>query len=270
MAVYNAEKCLVEAIESVLNQTFKDFELIIINDASTDNSLNILKEYASRDPRIVLLNNEKNLGISGTRNKGIKISKGKYIAIQDSDDVSLKDRFSKQVDFLEKNPSVGVVGSYIQIINEKNEPLSIRKYPSQDEKLRKSIFFCSPVAQPSSMIRSEVFIKVGLYDKRYPPVEDLDLWFRMGSVYKFANIPEILLNYRYYPNSETTTKLKRMEKISNKLRFKNWNNPSFHFGFLEFLYNFLHLISLFIIPSKFKLWLFMRIRDKKIRKLVQD
>jgi len=263
MPVYNTEKYLAEAIESVLNQSFKNFEFIIVDDASTDAGLEIIKKYSAKDKRIKILQNEKNLGIAETRNRGILEAKGKYIATHDSDDISTLDRFQKQVDYLEKHNNVGVVGSYIEIFSEDRKNTSIRKYPENDKDLREIIFFACPIAQPTSMIRRDVFEKVGLYDKKYPPAEDLDLWFRIGTKYELANIPKILLKYRESLFSATTKKTRLMEKLSLKIRFKNWENSAYRFGLKAFLYNSVHLLSLFIIPSKFKILLFQKMRDKK-------
>ena len=116
MAVYNSEKFLNESINSILNQTFKDFEFIIINDCSTDNSLKIIKEFIKKDNRIKLINNERNLGAAGTRNEGLKIAKGKYIAILDSDDISYTQRFVIQYNYLEDNPHITQLhGDYLLI-----------------------------------------------------------------------------------------------------------------------------------------------------------
>ncbi len=263
MPVYNSEKYIGEAIESVLQQSFRNFEFIIVDDASTDTGTKIIKKYAHKDKRIKILYNKKNLGIAETRNKGILKAKGKYIATQDSDDISTPNRFETQFKYLEKNPKVGVVGSYIKIFSKDKKSTSIRKYPEKDKDLRKIIFFVCPIAQPTSMIRREVFEKVGLYDKKYPPAEDLDLWFRIGTEYELANIPKVLLRYRESLFSATNSKTRLMEKLSLKIRFKNWKNPKYHFSPKAFLYNSLHLLSLFLIPSKIKILLFQKIRDKK-------
>lgn len=264
MPAYNSEKYISEAIESVLNQTFKDFEFIIVNDGSTDNTFNIIKEYARKDKRIKVINNKKNCGISKTRNNGIKLARGKYIATHDSDDISLPTRFQEQLSFMEQHPEVGVVGAYIQIFDsDSGKIIGIRKYSNEDKVLRKNIFFYSPIAQPVSMIRKEVFSEVGYYDNNYPPTEDLDLWFKIGTKYKFSNINKILLRYRVNSNSATSSRTKLMEKLTIRIRWKNQNNPSYHFGPLAFTYNSLHFLSLYLIPSKFKLWLFGKLRDNK-------
>ncbi|MEN7981983.1 MAG: glycosyltransferase family 2 protein [Nanoarchaeota archaeon] len=263
MPVYNSEKYLAEAIESVLNQSFKNFEFIIVDDDSADTSVEIIKKYAQRDKRIKILYNKKNFGIAKTRNRGILEAKGKYIATHDSDDISTLNRFQMQVKYLEEHCNVGVVGNYIEIFSENHDNTSVRKYPENDKDLRRMIFFACPIAQPTSMIRKEVFEKVGLYNKKYPPAEDLDLWFRIGTKYELANIPKVLLKYRESLFSATAAKTRLMEKLSLKIRFKNCKNPMYNFNSKAFLYNSLHLLSLFIIPSKLKILLFQKIRDKK-------
>lgn len=264
MPAYNSEKYIAEAIESILNQTYKNFEFIIVNDGSTDNTLKIIKKYAKKDKRIKVINNKENLKICKSLNRGITSSKGKYIARVDSDDISLPERFEEQVDFLEKNKEAGVVGADMQIFNGlTKENISIRKYEKTDEKLRKTIFFYSPFAHPAVMIRKRVLEDLGQYNEEYHDCEDLELWFRIGSKYKFANINKILIKYRFHPNSITIKKMRRMETLSNKLRWKNRKNPSYHFGFKAFIYNSLHFLSIYLIPSKFKLWLFDKIRDKQ-------
>lgn len=262
MPAYNAEKTIKEAIESILNQTYKNFEFIIVNDGSTDRTLNIIESYAKKDRRIAVLNNGKNCGIAATRNNGTKKAKGKYIAVHDADDISLPDRLEKQKEFLEKNPAVGVVGSFLEIFDDKTKRIiGVRKYPKEDKKLRKMIFFVCPIAQPAAMIRKEAFDKIGFYDEKYPPSEDIDLWFRIGEKYKFSNIQKSLVRYRYNPKSATGSRTKLMEKLANEIRWKNRKNPAYNFGFFAFIYNLFHLVSIYTIPSKLKFYIFTRIRD---------
>ena len=127
MPTYNSESFLRESIDSILNQTFKDFELIVIDDCSTDSSLKIIKEYKRKDNRIFFLKNDKNLGHNKTRNKGLKIAKGKYIAILDSDDISLEKRLEIQYAYLEKNPHIFLVGSSAIYIDENGKEQSNTK-----------------------------------------------------------------------------------------------------------------------------------------------
>jgi glycosyltransferase involved in cell wall biosynthesis len=264
MPVYNAEKYLAESIESILNQTFKDFEFIIINDASKDGSLKIIEKYASLDKRIKVLKNEFNLKICRTLNKGIKIAKGRYIARMDADDISLPSRFAEQVDYMENHPKCGAVGANIQIFDgNTGKNMSVREYPTEDKILKKNIFFYSPFAHPVIMIRKQALKDCGTYQEIDFPSEDLNLWFRIGRKYEFANLQKILLRYRYYPGSTTGSRVREMEKRANQIRWQHWRDPAYNFGLKAFVYNSLHRLSIYVIPSKFKFWMFSKFRDER-------
>jgi len=264
MPVYNSEKYVAEAIESILNQTYKNFEFIIINDASTDNSLDIIKNFAKKDKRIKLISNPKNYYISKSRNVGINLAKGDYIITHDSDDISVPTRIKDQVAYLNAHPDVGVVGGWIELFSEFNRIKSVRQYPEDDLSLRKMIFFCSPIAQPASAIRKSVFKKIGFYREIDPPSEDLYLWFRIGTKFKFANIQKVLLKYRYHSNSATGSKLRVMEEKSIGIRKEFMHDPNYFFGIKEKFYLLGHELSLYFVPSKLKLYIFNFFRDKKM------
>lgn len=257
---YNAEKYISETIESILQQSFKDFEFIIIDDKSTDQTRKIIEEYSKKDARIKLFSNSSNLGIAGNRNKGVKLATGKYIAWQDADDISLPTRLEKQSKYLERNPDVAICGSYLKFFDATGV-LSVRKYASTDKELRKNIFRFSPVAQPSAMIRRKCLTEVGEYDLRWPPAEDLDMSFRLGAKYKFANIPEILVLYREHPSSATFSKLKVMELNTIAIRKKYSSGFGYSMTLFDKLYNSLQYLSIFIVPPKMKIWLFNKLRN---------
>lgn len=217
--VYNSEKFIRETLDSVLSQTYKNFEVIIVDDACTDNTPKILIEFAELDTRINLFRNDTNLYIAKARNKAISLSKGKYIVWQDSDDISLPTRVEKLVKFMEEHPDVGICGSYLQsFMGEKD--LDVRTYATDDESLRKTIFKYSPVAQPTAIVRKSCLDEVGVFDESIPTAEDLDLSFRIGVKYKFANIPEVLIRYREHPNSATHLKLKAQIRNTLRIRLK--------------------------------------------------
>lgn len=259
MPVYNSERYIAEAIESILNQTYKNFEFIIIEDGSTDRSVEIIKRYAKKDKRIRLIRNKENLRICKTLNKGIKLSKGEYIARMDSDDISYPLRLEKQVKFMEENKEVSVLGGWIKIIDIINGEEYVRRYSGKDSQLKKDIFFFSPFAHPVVMIRKDS-LRVLKYDSDYPNSQDLDLWFKLGERGKFSNIQEVLLDYRIHEKSATGSKQRRMELYANKIRWENCKNPHYHFGFKALIYNVLHRISIYLVPCKIKLWLFERLR----------
>lgn len=196
MPAYNAEKYLTEAIDSVLNQTFKNFELIIVNDGSIDRSKELIFSYT--DERIKYFENETNIGLIATLNKGIGLCKGKYIARMDADDVSLPNRFRKQVTFLEKHPNYALCGSWAYLINDTSERTGRIKNIDCDNLLKISLLFTVPLIHPTTMIRTDVLQKF-----KYNPTalhnEDFDLWLRMVNTgVKIANIPHFLLKYRWH------------------------------------------------------------------------
>src|SRR6185295_9135648 len=153
MSVYNGEKYLKEAMESILNQSFSDFEFLIFNDSSTDSSREIILSY--NDPRIVLIDNKKNIGLTKTLNKGISLAKGKYIARMDADDVCHPERLNEQVNYLDKNAEVAVCGTWVQFLNE-NE---VVKLPTKKNEIKTLLFCNSCLAHPSVMIRKSFLEK---------------------------------------------------------------------------------------------------------------
>lgn len=203
MPVYNGGQYLAESVKSILKQSFKEFEFIIINDGSNDQSPAILEDFAKKDDRIRLIHQD-NMGLIKTLNKGIYFSSGKYIARMDADDISLPDRLQKQIAFLENHPEVGFVGTGCHIIDETSSVIGERIYPVRDEELRKALISYNPFIHSSIMIRREVFDKVGVYDENRLRVEDYELWLRAERYFKLANLDDILLLYRIRQDSVCT------------------------------------------------------------------
>ena len=204
MPVLNGEKYLAEAIGSILNQTFTDFEFIIINDGSTDGTEGIIKSFD--DQRIVYIDNGKNLGLAASFNIGIDAAKSKYIARMDADDISLPERFAEQFSFMERKPHVGIIGSSIILINEKGEKITIHKRPGRHLEIKYSSLFSTPMYHPTVMGRAEVF-KSYHYQETFSNSEDYELWSKLlfNTDIKFVNITDPLLKYRIYPQSFTQT-----------------------------------------------------------------
>jgi glycosyltransferase involved in cell wall biosynthesis len=196
MPVYNGAKYLNEAIDSILNQTFSDFEFLIIDDGSTDQSIDQIMLYD--DPRIQLIKNKKNLGQSETLNKGLSLARGEYIARMDQDDISIPERLKKQLDFMENNSDVDVCGSWVQLMGKYN---GIIELETQSEEIKISLLTNQNLAHPAVMIRKDTLVK---YDLNYNPTftigNDYDLWVRMFEYCSFANIPEALIKYRMHDN----------------------------------------------------------------------
>lgn len=225
MSVYNGERFLREAIDSILDQTFTNFEFLIVNDGSTDKSVEIIESY--KDTRIRLINNEKNLKLIASLNKGISLARGKYIARMDCDDISMPDRLEKEVNFLESSLDYGLVGTYYTVIDGEGKEQYNVSYPSSNELIKLFLSLNCPLAHGSIMGRTELF-KQNLYgsEESYA-VEDYELWTRMSKVTKIHNIPEYLFKYRVYGESFSDSKTQLMYnqtlEISKKLYINNKN-----------------------------------------------
>ena len=192
LPTYNGSFFLAEAIESVLAQTWKDFELIIIDDASTDNTATIASQYV--DPRIRIIQNPHNLRLVDTLNKGIALAQGPYIARMDQDDISLPKRLEQQVAFMDSHPEVGICGSWIEVFGFRNY---IERYPSNSNEIKAKLFVQNQLAHPSVMLRKEHLDAYGLrYDPAFQYVEDYDLWQRASRHFGLCNLPQVLLRYR--------------------------------------------------------------------------
>jgi glycosyltransferase involved in cell wall biosynthesis len=200
MPVYNAEAFLAEALESVLNQTFQDFEYIVIDDGSTDNSAGILERYARQDNRIRMMHQE-NRGVIAALNRGCRLARGEYIARMDADDVSLPHRFERQVRYIERRPRIGIVGTWIHNVDRQGSVKSSWRPPTNPKTLEWTHFFGVCVAHPSVLMRQPVLDQLGFYRSGTAHIEDVDLWLRASRITEFANVPEILFKYRTWEGS---------------------------------------------------------------------
>jgi len=213
MPVYNGEKFLKEAIDSILNQSFKDFEFLIINDGSTDRSKKIILSY--QDQRIRFFENKKNLGVAKTLNRGLKLAKGKYIARMDADDISLSDRFKKQVEFMEKNPQVAVCGTWVKLIGNHN----IWQSPGDDKTIKSLSLFYSSIYHPTALIRNDLLKRYNLsYNPSFIHAEDYELWVRIMEKTKVVNLQEVLLFHRIH--SKEAGKIYRQTQVKNANRIR--------------------------------------------------
>jgi len=240
---YNNEKYIAETIENIINQTYSNFEYIIIDDGSTDSSWEIIQNYAKKDKRLKILRNEKNLGIVKTRNKGFKnrSQKSKYYAINDSDDVSSLNRIKIQISFLEKNQDYGLVGSNALLIDENSNLIGYRRYPLNDNKIRKNIINFNPFTQSSVMIRTAVIDQVGYYDENWNVCQDYDYWLRIGLNWKLANIDQPLIKYRISKTQVKSTNLKETLRNTYLIQKKAISK----YGYRDNLYN--KIIRIFLI-----------------------
>lgn len=199
MSVHNGEKYLREAIESILNQTFKDFEFIIVNDGSADSSKEIIFSYD--DPRIVYVENETNIGLTKSLNKGLKLAKGEYIARMDADDISLPERLEKQTNFLNKNQDIALVGSLSQTIDTQGNTLNNNQESLFKEKIYYNLYFGNVFPHSSVMFRKTAVESVGGYDENFRQAQDLDLWSRLSKQFAIGMESSILIKWRNSMNN---------------------------------------------------------------------
>jgi len=197
LPVYQGEKYLPEAIESILNQTVTDFEFIIIDDASTDRSAEIIRSYI--DQRIRFLRNDSNLGLIGTLNRGLQEARGEYIARMDQDDISLPSRLEKQVAFMDSRAELAASGTWARDIDANGEPCGLRHVPF-GKRMKYDFWRPSPLIHPTSIIRV-AHLGAFRYDQQARYVEDFDLWLRLRKTHQLDNLPEYLLLYRVHDES---------------------------------------------------------------------
>lgn len=197
MGAYNSEKYISEAIESIINQTYKNFEFIIIDDCSTDKTNMIIRKYAVKDNRIKLINNSNNMGLTYCLNKGIKIAKGKYIARIDTDDISLPGRLERQLSYLEKHKDVVVLGSCAFDIDENGKIIREKNVPKYNKDIVNLIKLVNPMIHSTVMFRKKEINIIGGYNEDFKTSQDYELWFRcIAKGYHMENLSEKLLYYR--------------------------------------------------------------------------
>lgn len=195
MSCYNARGTLDRAIQSILAQTYRDFDFIIIDDGSTDDSLDLLKSWSAKDERIKLITNKNNLGLSASLNKGIKAAQGVYIARMDADDWAFEQRLATQVDFLDQHSQVDILGTAVIHVSEEGETIGAAVLPRSHKEIVDRVFKKPLVYHPTVMVRSKVYKTYGLYDTEIRWAEDADLWYRIYDKVGFHNLEEPLLYY---------------------------------------------------------------------------
>ncbi|BAZ32363.1 putative glycosyl transferase [Cylindrospermum sp. NIES-4074] len=218
MAAYNASEYIALAIESILNQTFSEFELIVIDDGSTDNTVKIVEHYIELDQRVRLIQNN-HTGVCHARNTGIQSSKYSWIAIMDADDISLPQRLEKQINAAKANPEVVAWGTYVQHMSSTGDILSLQKQGPISQEEYHSLMNDGEIPfiiHPTTMMKKDVFLKVGAYDSQFPLAQDLELMSRMAHQGIIIAIPEPLVWYRVHSQSAS------MQKFFSQQFFTRW------------------------------------------------
>lgn len=206
MAVYNGQRFLKAAVESILAQSFEDFEFIIVDDGSTDRSPALLRRYADRDPRIRLVS-LPHAGLTRSLNQGLAIARGELVARMDADDVARPQRFARQVAFLDAHPDIVLVGCAHELIDANDHILQTEIPASDDQAIQeRHLRGLTSICHPCVMARRAALSEIGGYDERYPAAQDLDLYLRLGEIGKLANLPQVLMQYRFHRDSTSDTR----------------------------------------------------------------
>lgn len=215
--VYNCEDYIAGSLESILNQTYDNLEVLLVDDGSTDNSVDVIKTY--KDDRIRLVSNEKNMGIPYTRNVGLREARGKYMVIMDSDDISVPERVETQVNYLEENPEIDAAGSFYYRVQNNFRRKIRRKYTKPDA-VKIYLMFFNPLANPSTAVRKSTVEQYNLqYNLDYFVAQDYEFWIQLSKVGNISIIPEFLLEYR--TGHESVTKKAKREKLDQRKQLIN-------------------------------------------------
>jgi glycosyltransferase involved in cell wall biosynthesis len=202
LPVYNAARFLRESLDSILDQTFSDFEVIAVDDGSVDGSPYILKQYQKRDKRLRVYYNAKNQGVSRTANKAIKLAQGDYIARMDADDVMIKNRLQLQYEFLKNNPEYVLVGGQVRLIDEDGNHKRIKNFPLNHKEIKSMMYLACPVQQATIMVnRSKLPEDFVWYENGMNTAEEVELLFKLLNYGKFKNLKQIVHDYRQHPGS---------------------------------------------------------------------
>lgn len=221
--IYNTNpQHLREMIESILNQTFTDFEFLILNDSPSNKEIEkIVKEYSAKDKRVKYYKNTKNMGITPSRNKLLKMAKGEYIAVFDHDDISVPTRLEKEVAYLDANPYIGVVSGWLEYFGVDN---MVQKAPEFDTDIRVMLCDTCYVAHTAAMIRKSVLVDNKIeYEEFYTPAEDYQLWARLMEVTHFHNIQEVLVKYRWDGNNTSSIGSDKIERARRAVQTNIWD-----------------------------------------------
>lgn len=251
MPVYNAGLFLREALESVLGQTYQIFELICVDDGSTDNSLSILRQYAALDKRIKVYRNRKNKGVSETANLAISKIRGEYLARMDADDVMLPNRLEKQVFYLQKYSEVVALGGQCQLINEKGEVIGRKKFPCTNEEIYRMMYQAMPIQQPTIMVNLKLLPEnFRWYQKRTNTAEEVDLLFRLFNFGKCANLADFVHKYRIHSHNLSLKQPKKTFLVTYETRKKAVKRYGYQPTLEAQIINFAQYLIISLLPGR--------------------
>ena len=248
MATYNGLPYLKEAVKSILNQKFGDFEFIIVDDASTDETQSYLKSI--KDGRVKIITNKKNLGLALSLNEALGLSKGRYIARMDADDVSYPQRLDAQLNFLKNHPNTDLCGSWVTLINNDGHIIGQKKNPTEDADIKKKLGIYPPIIHPTFFGNRSFFIDSGGYKDEFDGAEEYELLCRTKNQYKYANVPKKLLYWRLRNDRRSVIIMKKMHNLDMKIKKNFLASDGYN---IYNLYGYLKILLLhFLIPIPVK------------------
>ena len=259
LPVHNGEKYIKETLNTCLDQTYGNIEILIVDDASDDGTPEILKEYKSKSKKIKIYRVKKQQSLGAVLNRGLEVADGKYIARIDADDVMYPDRIEKQVELLERNKDVVVVGGQIDIIDENSKITGERRYALDDKGIRRTFFWSQPFAHSSTTFRKDIALEAGMYPEDLPKVEDVMFFFRLSTKGKFANLPNKVIRYRMTYNTESQAKMVDHFKRTSEVRERVIKELGIKPTFRQYILWNLEKITVFCIqwlPHRLFMWVF--------------
>ncbi len=266
MPVHNAERYVKDAIESILAQTYRHFEFIIVDDGSTDLSWRILREYQKKDRRIKLFKNTYNQGVSKTITKGLDKAKGSVIARMDADDISLPDRFKKQIEYLNMHPHTLVIGGQCQVIDNENNIIGDKRFPTDFISIYRFIMTFHPLQEPTLMIaRDRLPQHFSFYGKNFTITEEIELIFKLFKYGKVENLSDVVLLYRIHDQNSSLKNVRKTFYHTCIGRLKGIFLYGYTPSIKDILINIMQLIIITLMPQKVSLWFYY-----KMRKIVKN
>ena len=262
LPVYNGEKFLAQAIESILNQTLPDFELICINDGSTDKSLSILQKYAKKDKRIVILDNPKNMGMSASINHALPLTQGQYIARMDADDISLPFRFALQVAMLKANNNLVAVGCQEEIIDAKGQFVAFKYFPTDPNSCYQTLANFMPIQPPALMARASVLRQLR-YDTKICPQDDINIYFKLLKYGQISNVDQVAFRYRQIDSSLTHARAKNVYFMALRNRVDGYLNHGYRPSLIRIALAVLESLFVLLIPTSWITGIFNFLRYQK-------
>lgn len=256
LPAYNGLPYLEKAIHSVLKQTFTRFELLILDDASTDNSWELIKKYATKDKRIRIFRNKKNLGIGKALNLLIEKTSAQFLARMDADDVMSEKRLEKQINYLRKHPEIVVLGSFMKEIDKKGKVIGKRMMPVGHNDIYQMMYYATGIQNPTVIFNRKLIPQNFSWYQEAGLIEDLDMFFRLFKYGRFANLPEFLMFYRIHGENLSLKKVKKTFKAAQKIRKKAIREYGYKPNTKARLLHFIESLLISLTPAKYVLKLY--------------